>query len=243
MKVAALFGNWALETSAMTMLEESGVDILKFKSIGTLISGLRGENFDVAMIEDDSDQLANWLAMLQLHCDVPLRTIVVGTDAVDGLSRALLSGADDYVVLRENGDDLLARLRAHALLQQRRGATEQQLSVEGFSLDAETSVLRHEGNEVPLTPREFSLAWALFSNHGKVIRLGTLSAQVWGRAADISKRSIEQQVYKLRRKLATKAVKRLHIHAVHGVGYRLEIEEPVWGGPPMADPAACDQAL
>lgn len=241
MKVAALFGNWALETSAVTVLEQAGIDIQKFKCIGTLISGLRGDGFDIAMIEDDRDTLANWLAMLQLHCDVPLRKIVVGTDAVTGLSRALLAGADDYVVLREKGDDLLARMHAHALLQSR-SKTERQLRVEGFSLDAETSVLRHEGREVRLTPREFSLAWALLSNCGKVVRVGTLSAQVWGRTADISKRSIEQQVYKLRRKLAAKAVSRLHIHAVHGVGYRLEIEEPPWAGSLVPDAAACDQA-
>jgi DNA-binding response OmpR family regulator len=226
MKIATLFGSSTTEMAAVMALSAERIEVARFKSIGALISGLRATPFHAAVLEDSLDELPNWLAMLQLHCTTPLPKIVVGSGGAAGVSRALYNGADDYAVLDDRADDLVARVRAHVQLQHR-ADEETQLRVEGFALDAETQVLRHDGEEVRLTSREFSLAWALFANRGKVVSVNALSAHVWGRASDICKRSIEQHVYKLRRKLGAAPVegaRRVRIHAVYGVGYRLELQ-------------------
>jgi DNA-binding response OmpR family regulator len=67
----------------------------------------------------------------------------------------------------------------------------------------------------------------LFENLGRVVSMRTLSTEIWGRPSDIGKRTIEQHVYKLRRKLGqTTGPGRDNvpkIQTVYGVGYRLHL--------------------
>jgi DNA-binding winged helix-turn-helix (wHTH) protein len=47
---------------------------------------------------------------------------------------------------------------------------------------------------------------------------------VWGRSSDVCKRTLEQHIYKLRRKLATgRRGAGFRIQAVYSVGYRLDL--------------------
>ncbi|WKB51752.1 response regulator transcription factor [Eleftheria terrae] len=223
MKIATLFASHNAETIALAALLEGGMRAEDFRSIGALICALRQEAFDAVVLEDTHDDLPNWLAMLQLHSTSHLPKIVVGTGSCSGLARALHHGAHDYALLDDGAADFVARVRAHVQLR-RRAASETQLKVDEYLLDACSLVLRKGGREISLTAREFALAWTLFVNQGRVVTVDTLSARVWGRSSEVCKRTIEQHIYKLRRKLRPDRASGPRIQAVYGVGYRLELE-------------------
>jgi DNA-binding response OmpR family regulator len=60
----------------------------------------------------------------------------------------------------------------------------------------------------------------LFSRADQLVTNATIISRVWGRSADLNKRTLEQHVYKLRAKLARLRCC-LRVHAVYGRGYQL----------------------
>lgn len=226
MKIATLFHSKAVENSAHLALAAHGVEIARQRDINGLITALREDRLEAALLEDSERQLGHWLSMLQLHgaASHPI-IMIIGAGGAQGISRALQYGADDYAVITEGAEALVARLMAQVQLKRQHDANTA-LQVEGYHLDSETSVVRKDDKEVNLTAREFALAWTLFESKGKVVSLDALSTQIWGRSRDISKRTIEQHVYRLRRKIGhglTGEKSRFRIMAVYGVGYRLEL--------------------
>lgn len=77
---------------------------------------------------------------------------------------------------------------------------------------------------IALTAREFSIAWLLFSNPGVCFRRCQLAKAVWGSHTEFTDRTMEQHIYKLRKKLRlcnhSGAVR---IRTVYSHGYKLEL--------------------
>ena len=141
-------------------------------------------------------------------------------------------GADDYIVKPFGMAELLARVRS-AL---RRGA----LSKEGASSGERASIrigdaaidfgrmtaAKDDGAEIPLTRREAELLRYFAERAGKVVSREELLEKVWGidcDASEITTRSIDQHMLRLRQKLEPDPANPVHFLTVHGVGYRFEV--------------------
>jgi DNA-binding response OmpR family regulator len=94
------------------------------------------------------------------------------------------------------------------------------VEVGGCKLDPARLRVSRGDEVVQFTHREFELAWLLFSRPEQVVTNTTIVSRVWGRSADLNKRTLEQHVYKLRAKLARIGCP-LRINAVYGRGYQL----------------------
>jgi DNA-binding response OmpR family regulator len=141
--------------------------------------------------------------------------LMVGTGAqLHERVRALDAGADDYVVVPFEVDDLLARIRA--LL--RRASGLGKLGVGALELDRVAREARLAGNPLELTAREYDLLLALVHNADKVITRTELLARVWGTAFEPGSNFLEVHISRLRDKLGRHA---RMIETVRGVGYRL----------------------
>jgi len=214
MKIAALLLNRSSEKIVLSSLASEGIRMTAFADIGSLARGLGHADYPAVVLEDGPD-LPAWLATLAIHSPASVPKIAVG--ASGGLSRALSSGADDYATLNDGARNLVRRLQAIEL--SRQAAVDQRLlKIGAFSLDVDMLAVHRDGHAIALTSREFQLAWMLFANHKRVVSTKLLASSLWGRSPDDCKRSIEQYVYRLRRKIEGAL-----IHAVYGVGYRLEL--------------------
>jgi len=67
------------------------------------------------------------------------------------------------------------------------------------------------------------MAWLLFSNLGHYLTRKTISVAIWGVAEEIAGRTIEQHVYKLRKKLGLGTERGVTIRTAYARGYRLEL--------------------
>ncbi len=224
MKIATLAPSRTLEQFVATALQEAGYEASLHTHVASLLATLRSEDIQAVLLEDHDPLIDGWLTALRLHTGRPLPVIVVGLGDSVGISRALQRGADDYAVITDGAEPLIHRLRGRI---QSRVDSHRATSLRAgpYSLHAPTQILSTERGEVSLTAREFALAWALFENLGRVVSMQTLSTEIWGRSSDIGRRTIEQHVYKLRRKLGAEPGPSAgpRIQTVYGVGYRLEV--------------------
>ena len=118
-------------------------------------------------------------------------------------------------------NELLARidsLERRATLPQQKP---QILRVAEFVIDGvEHKVMRH-GEEIKLTPTELKLAMYLFQTMDKLRTRSDLLANVWGRNAEISTRTVDIHISRLRKKLDLIPENGWLLESVSGVGYRL----------------------
>jgi DNA-binding response OmpR family regulator len=140
--------------------------------------------------------------------------IVTARDSVADRVAGLNAGADDYVLKPFDLDELVARVRA--LLRRRAGAAGPLLECGGIVLDPVRREVRKDGQEVPLSTREFALLEALMQRPGAVLSREQLEDTVYGWGEEVGSNAVEVHLHKLRRKLGPDTIRN-----VRGVGYKV----------------------
>lgn len=158
-------------------------------------------------------------ALRSHHIDVPVLMLTARDEVTDKV-RGLDAGADDYLAKPFDFQELLARLRAL----QRRGATTRASVIEigDLSLDTSAKVVRREGKEIHLTPREYSLLEALARNRGRVLPREMIQEQIWGDDESLAN-AVNYHITSLRKKIDAGRETSL-IQTVHGFGYTIPAE-------------------
>ncbi|MGE5788573.1 MAG: response regulator [Myxococcales bacterium] len=132
-------------------------------------------------------------------------------------------GADDYVVKPFSVRELL--LRISAILRRNRPETPELGQIVDFGrlrIDRGAHRIWVEGTEIELTALEFRLLVTLYDRKNRVQTRAALLDDVWGIQADITTRTVDTHVKRLREKLEAA---RDYIETVRGVGYRF-VESP-----------------
>ncbi|MDX2054932.1 MAG: response regulator transcription factor [Polyangiaceae bacterium] len=128
-------------------------------------------------------------------------------------------GADDYVVKPFSVRELL--LRVSAVLRRSTGPQAErdkdEVQFGCLKIDREAHRVWVESLEVELTALEFKLLLTLFDRKNRVQTRTTLLDDVWGIQADITTRTVDTHVKRLREKLEAA---RIYVETVRGVGYR-----------------------
>jgi DNA-binding response OmpR family regulator len=133
-------------------------------------------------------------------------------------------GADDFIVRPFEPIEFIARV--HALLRRtKRRRANPTIELAGFSLERDAAKLSFRGAAMELTPREFSIAWLLFSAPGIYISRETISLTIWNADSEIAGRTIEQHIYKLRKKLQLGPERGVILRTAYNQGYRLEVTD------------------
>lgn len=147
-------------------------------------------------------------------------TPVLMLSAKDGeydLADAFDLGADDYLIKPFSFVVLFARLRALV----RRGAPERPavLTVGEIELDPATHKVTRSGEELTLTPREYSVLAYLMRHRDTVVSKSDILRSVWDSNYDGDDNIVEVYVGYLRRKLDL-PLSGTGIETIRGVGYR-----------------------
>ena len=127
-------------------------------------------------------------------------------------------GADDYVTKPFSVRELI--LRVKVILKKQTDTTENNELVEfgpiKLNLDAHEVLIN--GDEIILTALEFKLLKHLIQRRGRVQTRDQLLGDVWGYSSEITTRTVDTHIKRLREKLGTVGD---YIQTVRGVGYRL----------------------
>jgi len=128
-------------------------------------------------------------------------------------------GADDYVAKPFSIRELLLRIQAVLRRGKREEAADDERLVEFGCLRIDRAAHRVwvTGREIELTALEFKLLITLYERRNRVQTRGALLDDVWGIQAEITTRTVDTHVKRLREKLEEA---RDYIETVRGVGYR-----------------------
>jgi two-component system, OmpR family, KDP operon response regulator KdpE len=141
-------------------------------------------------------------------------------DREDDKVAALDAGADDYVTKPFNSAELLARLRAVLRHVQPKGA-EAIFRSGTLEVDLSTRVVRKHGQEIKLTPIEYSLLRLFVIHAGKVLTHRQLLTEIWGPKAVEQTHYLRVHIAHLRDKIENCPARPEILITESGVGYRL----------------------
>jgi two-component system, OmpR family, KDP operon response regulator KdpE len=151
----------------------------------------------------------------------PALIVVSARDQTEQKVAALDLGADDYVTKPFDTEELLARVRA-SLRQRLASEAERQVVEAGpVTIDLLARIVRSDGEEVHVTPKEWDLLAELAKHPGRVLTHETLLRTVWGPAHVGQTEYLRVAIRALRQKLEAEPSQPRLIVNEPGVGYRL----------------------
>lgn len=125
-------------------------------------------------------------------------------------------GIDDYMVKPIEFSELLMRVRA--LLRRANIEASRKLTVGSLRLDADALSAEIDGEEIPVTTREFNIIYKLLSYPNHTFSRSQLMDEFWGVESDTGLRAVDVYITKLRDKFSV--CKDFEIKTVRGLGYK-----------------------
>ena len=125
-------------------------------------------------------------------------------------------GVDDYMVKPIDLDELI--LRVGAILRRANIVSDRKITVGSLVLDADEMTASVNGENVPVTVREFNILYKLLSYPKKTFSRSQLLDEFWGVDSSTSLRSVDVYITKLREKFAS--CEDFKIVTIHGLGYK-----------------------
>lgn len=168
---------------------------------------------DIMMPEIDGFEFAENLRRVNKY--IPI-LFMSAKDDLSSKQKGFHLGIDDYMVKPVELDELL--LRVQALLRRANIELERNLTVGNLVLDADALTAEIDGEEIPVTTREFNILYKLLSYPKKTFSRAQLMDEFWGIESDTSLRAVDVYITKLRDKFS--ACDGFEIKTVRGLGYK-----------------------
>lgn len=200
-------------------LELAGYEVQEAKDGLEALNLIRNERPDLVLLDIMMPKMDGYTLLEELKKDQLAVICLTAKDSVQDKVKGLEMGADDYITKPFDSMELLARVKA---VLRRTGTEEDQpvpksVRYRDIVLDPEQHRVSKNGEEVPLTLKEFELLAYLIEHKGNVLTREQLLSQIWGYDYEGNTRTVDMHVQRLRTKLDLDTIK-----TVYKVGYRLE---------------------
>jgi len=176
---------------------------------------------DLMLPDIPGTEVCRRLRSLQATKNTPVIMLTAKSEEIDRVVGFEI-GADDYVTKPFSVRELLLRIRAVLRRTQvpapaPKTEGEPELVFGDLRVDSAAHQAWLGDSEIALTALEFKLLTTLVSRRGRVQTRKLLLDDVWGIQADISTRTVDTHVKRLRQKLGAAGE---YIETLRGVGYR-----------------------
>ena len=203
-------GREGFNTSSVGSLDEAN-DKLKSKKFDLILLDLMlpdGSGLDLCKkIKSNSETEAT-----------PIIILTAKDDEVDKVVGFEL-GADDYVTKPFSVRELI--LRVKAILKRSDTKTKEVVEVErqfgDLKIDVDSHEVHVDSQLIELTALEFRLLKELVDKRGRVQSRDQLLSEVWGYNAEVTTRTVDTHIKRLREKLGSMGK---YVQTIRGVGYK-----------------------
>lgn len=207
------------EKSVKALLETAGYHVLSIEQDSQLLDAVT-ENSFAALIMDlptPADHGVNLLRQLREHTMLPI-VVVTPQKALSVKVGVLDMGADDYVQVPFEPEELMARLRM--VIRRSVGRASHVMTLGPLRIDEGRREVHWQERPITLARREYALLVAFANQPDQVLTRAYLEQVVYGQRDEVDSNALEVHVHHLRRKLSPTL-----IDTVRGVGYRFNAPE------------------
>ncbi len=217
-KILVVEDDSALNRTVCAFLDQSGYETTGCLNAQEAYDALYDTVFDlivsdVMMPKIDGFEFAKNVRALNENIPILFMT---ARDDIASKQRGFWLGVDDYMVKPIDLDELF--LRIGALLRRAKIASSHRLEVGSFTMDAQEHAAALNGEEIPMTVREFNILYKLLSYPKKTFTRQQLMDEFWDADSEAAPRAVDVYMTKLRAKLAD--CEDFEIRTVHGLGYK-----------------------
>lgn len=176
------------------------------------------ENFDIVLLDVMLPGIDGFTLCRRIRKEkeVPILFLTAKTSEEDRLYGYEI-GCDDYICKPFSFAELYAKV--NALLKRVNKINREQIIICGsISLNAVSLILKVNGEEIELPPKEFEILLYLMKHKGWVVSRETLLDRIWGESTYVETRVVDNHVKNLRKALGEAGVQ---IKTVVSKGYKL----------------------
>lgn len=202
-------------------LSEMGyaVDLAHDAQEGTYLS--EEEDYDLIILDlmlPKGDGLTICKQVREKGIATPIMILTAKTQ-VDDRVAGLNAGADDYLTKPFAFSELQARVQA--LLRRAHREASPTLKVADLELDPVSHEVRRNGQEIELSPKEFSILEFMIRNKNQVVTRTMILEHVWDYNFETFSNIVDVYMTHLRKKVDGNENKKL-IQSIHGVGFKIK---------------------
>lgn len=208
-----------LNHTVCTYLQQNGYDAVGCLNAGEAYDALYGGTLfdliisDIMMPGVDGFEFAQTIR--EQNQDIPI-LFMTARDDFAAKQKGFKADIDDYMTKPVDLDELL--LHIGALMRRAKIANSRKIVTGKLVLDADERTAYLDGEEIPLTVREFNLIYKLLSYPKKTFTRAQLMEEFWDGDTTSGLRTVDVYMTKLRSKFS--ACKDFEIVTVHGLGYK-----------------------
>lgn len=210
-------------------LTNEGYHVHKFYSGAGVMECIGDNQIDLALLDVMLPDIDGFTLCRRIREEwyfpiIMLTAKVEDRDKIAGMTM----GADDYITKPFNPLEVVARVKA----QLRRAQTynismgkqekEEYYNIRGMEINVSDHTCTLFGEEIPITPLEFSILLYLCQHLGQVVSSEELFEKVWGEKYLDNNNTVMAHIARIREKLHENARKPKFIKTVWGVGYKIE---------------------
>ena len=168
---------------------------------------------DIMMPKIDGFEFAE--TVRNINKTIPI-LFMTARDDLASKQKGFRAGIDDYMVKPIDMDELI--LRVGALLRRANITSEKRMTAGSLVMDADAMTATVNGEEIPVTVREFNILYKLLSYPNHTFSRAQLMDEFWGIDSETSLRAVDVYITKLRDKFS--CCEDFKIITVHGLGYK-----------------------
>lgn len=224
MNIGLLEDDLAQANMVLQWLTDSGHHPYHADTGEAFLGQIAPKTLDLAVLDWELPDVSGYDVLRQLRsvhgAQYPI-IFVTQRDSEEDIVSALRAGADDYLIKPLRQQEFLARLQA---LSRRLGlrSEENQIVVGPICIDTTSRQVTVDGELVKMTDKDYQLACCVLSNPGKLLNREYLLKTVWGVDADISTRTVDVHISRIRRGLRLSPAMGYCLKNIYQHGYRLE---------------------
>ena len=188
---------------------------------------IRRENIHLVLLDIMMPRMDGIAATAKIRefSNVPIILLTAKSETEDKVL-GLNVGADDYITKPFVPVEVLARVRSQLRRYAQLGSKPEEdagmLTIGSITLDDRTKAVLVDGEQVALTPTEYSILRLLMANPGKVYSTKDLYESVWQEAALGSEGAVAVHIRHLREKIEINPSEPRYLKVVWGQGYKME---------------------
>lgn len=211
-------------------LANDGYTVYKFYTGREALDCIEKKELDLAILDVmlpdmDGFRICQKIREKFFYPVIMLTARTADSDKIMGLT----IGADDYITKPFNPLEVVARVKTQLRRYMQynssavsRSEEQQEYDIRGLSINRESHKCFLFGEELQLTPIEFSLLWYLCSRQGVVVPSEELFEAVWGEKYYKNNNTVMAHIGRLREKMNEPARTPRFVKTVWGVGYTIE---------------------